>query len=354
MNDELCLVAMSGGVDSSVAAALVAASGRRAVGVTLRLLAGAETGFGCCGSPVDIEDAKRVCETIGIPHYALELSALFEDAVIKPFVASYLSARTPNPCVECNRKVKFGYLLALAEAWGAKSLATGHYARAENGRLLRAKDEAKDQSYFLYTLTRKEIVRLVFPVGELSKTEVREKARSLGLKTADKPESQEICFVPKRDYRGFIASREEAVGASALGEGPIRDLAGRELGRHSGLSGFTVGQRGGLGSLGGEKRYVVRLERESNAVVVGSSEDSLTSNFTVESVSWTGEIPAGAFRAQVRVRHRHLPAAATVEPKEGGRIVSVSFDEPQRAVAPGQAAVFYDDSEVLGGGAISS
>ena len=348
------VVAMSGGVDSSVAAALMAEAGWQAVGVTLKLLGRAETGFGCCGSPADIEDARRVCGTLGIPHYTLELSDLFEDKVVRPFVEAYLAAETPNPCVECNRSVKFGYLLALAEAWGAEALATGHYARVEAGRLLAARDLAKDQSYFLHALGPRELARVRFPVGALTKEEVRAKARALGLSTADKPESQEICFVPARDYRAFLAARPEAAaGTAALAEGPIADRAGRVLGRHAGLASYTVGQRKGLGLGGGQARFVVALDAASNTLVVGGEAETRRAAFEVRAVSWTaGAAPSGPFRAAVRIRHRHAPAAAALEPRADGA-VSVLFDEPQRAVTPGQAAVFYREQEVLGGGVIA-
>ncbi len=354
MTKPKAVVAMSGGVDSSVAAALMVERGYDAVGVTLKLLPRVETGFGCCGSPADIDDARRVCETLGIPHYVLELSDLFEDKVIKPFVRSYLSARTPNPCVECNRSLKFGYLLGLAEAWGCERVATGHYAREKDGRLYKAVDERKDQTYFLYSLTPRELSRVAFPVGELVKDEVRARARALGLKTADKPESQEICFVPARDYRAFVAGRDEAQAAPALSDGPIRDASsGKELGRHDGLAGYTVGQRKGLGLSGGEPRYVVRLEPETNTLVVGGAAQASSRGVTAAGASWTsGQAPEGPLRASVRIRHRHAPAAASLTPLPGGA-VSVAFDEPQRAAAPGQAAVFYDGELVLGGGTIT-
>lgn len=345
---------MSGGVDSSLAAALMAEEGWQTVGVTLKLLAGADTGFGCCGSPVDIDDAKRVCEQLGIPHYTLNLSDLFEDKVIKPFVDSYLNSRTPNPCVECNRSVKFGYLLALAEAWGAERLATGHYARALSGKLYRAKDQEKDQTYFLYSLTPRELARVQFPVGELEKSEVRRRARELGLKTADKPESQEICFVPRKDYRGFIASRTaEPDKVSAFAEGPIEDLSGRRLGRHKGLASYTIGQRKGLGSGAAEPRYVVRMEPRTNTLVVGSDAQTLCPGLIADSVSWTSGRAPGEIAASVRIRHRHSPASARLMPLGDGK-VDVSFDQPQRAVTAGQSAVFYQGQEVLGGGIIAT
>ncbi|OGR86444.1 MAG: tRNA 2-thiouridine(34) synthase MnmA [Elusimicrobia bacterium RIFCSPHIGHO2_02_FULL_57_9] len=277
------------------------------------------------------------------------MSDLFEDKVIRPFVDSYLHSRTPNPCVECNRSVKFGYLLALAEAWGAETLATGHYARAVSGKLFRAKDLKKDQTYFLYNLTPKELKHVQFPVGELLKSQVRERARQLGLKTADKPESQEICFVPRKDYRGFIESRLES--AAALIPGPIRDHSGREVGRHRGLASYTIGQRKGLGSLAAQPRYVIRMEPQTNTLVVGGPEETLCSFFTAAAVSWTsGRIPQ-ELAAEVRIRHRHAPALARIVP-DGGQRVSVQFEAPQRAVSAGQSAVFYQGEEVLGGGII--
>lgn len=329
------LVAMSGGVDSSVAAALAVEAGHEAVGVTLKLLPREGMGFGCCGSQSDVADAKRVCEALGIPHYVVDLAKVFEDKVIKPFVAAYHEARTPNPCVECNRSLKFGTLLGLADAWGCEKVATGHYARVSDGRMLRAVDEAKDQTYFLYMLKKRELDRALFPVGALTKAEVRAKARALGLGTAEKPESQEICFIPGRDYR-------KVVGATPAG--PIKDTAGKVLGEHSGLSSYTVGQRKGLGLAGGQARYVVELERESNTLVVGCDQDVYSSGFTMENVSWAGEPPR---RAAARIRHRHAPAAASIDGS------SVVFDSPQRAVTPGQAAVFYDGEAVLGGGTIT-
>lgn len=341
---------MSGGVDSSLAAALMAEQGWEAIGVTLKLMPREDTGFGCCGSPADISDAKRVCEALGIAHYTLNLSDIFEDKVIKPFIDSYLNAQTPNPCVECNRSLKFGTLLGLAEAWGAQCVATGHYARVEDGRLYRAKDQAKDQTYFLYSLTPRELGKICFPIGGLEKSEVRARARALGLKTADKEESQEICFVPRRDYRGFLEERV-GVGQAAFMPGPIKDTAGRELGRHEGLASYTVGQRKGLGLTAAEPRYVVGLEPQTNTLVVGGGGDVSCASFTAGAVSWTTGAPQGPVRASVRIRHRHTPADATLT-VEGSGEVGVRFDVAQRAVTPGQAAVFYRGDEVLGGGTI--
>lgn len=344
---ERVVVAMSGGVDSSLAAALLVERGYEAVGVTMKLLPRADTGFGCCGSPADTADARRVCERLGIPHYVVDMAELFEDKVIRPFVEAYASARTPNPCVECNRSLKFGHLLGLARAWGASKVATGHYARAAGGRLLRAVDEAKDQTYFLYSLTEKELPGVLFPVGELTKAEVRRRAAALGLQTADKPESQEICFVPGRDYEAFVSAR----APEAARPGPITDTEGRALGTHRGLASYTVGQRKRLGLSGPQPRYVVALEGETNTLVVGGGDEVRSIGFEMEALSWTGGAPSAPLRAQVRIRHRHRPAEALVTPRAGG--ASVLFDEPQRAVTPGQAAVFYSGAEVLGGGTIT-
>jgi tRNA-specific 2-thiouridylase len=346
------VAAMSGGVDSSVAAGLLVEQGWEVVGVTMKLLARADTGFGCCGSPADVDDAKRVCETLGISHYTVDMAEVFAKKVIEPFVKDYLSARTPNPCVECNRSLKFGHLIALAEAWDCEAVATGHYARVENGHLLKAKDENKDQTYFLYSLTSQELGRVRFPIGELTKPEVREKARALGLRTSDKPESQEICFVPRRDYRSFLESQQAAAGAGTLTEGAIRDAEGREVGRHAGVAGYTVGQRKGLGAAGAA-RYVVALEPETNTVVVGGPAEVYSARFVADGVTWTGEAPQGPVAARARIRHRHAPADAILTPLGGAR-ARVEFAQPQRAVTPGQAAVFYRDERVLGGGIIAS
>jgi tRNA-specific 2-thiouridylase len=342
---------MSGGVDSSVAAALLVASGVETIGVTMKLLPRAETGFGCCGSPADVDDAKRVCETLGIPHYTADMAEMFESKVIRPYVEAYLGGLTPNPCVECNRSVKFGHLLGLADAWGCARVATGHYARIVDGRLLKSLDAAKDQTYFLYSLTSRELAKAEFPIGGLSKDAVRAKARELGLKTADKAESMETCFVPARDVRGFVAARPEADGAAALTRGPIRSTDGRLLGEHAGLASYTVGQRKGLGVTAAAPTYVVRLEPETNTLVVGGEGETLSTGLIAGAVSWTRSAPEGPRRASVRVRHRHAPASASLEPRADGT-VSVVFDAPQRSPAPGQAAVFYDGDEVLGGGTI--
>ncbi len=341
---------MSGGVDSSVAAALVAERGDEAVGLTMKLLARAETGFGCCGSPADVDDAKRVAERLGIVHYVCDMAEIFASKVIRPYLDAYLGGTTPNPCVECNRSLKFGHLLALSEAWGCDAVATGHYARVENGRLLRALEPGKDQSYFLYSLDARALARAEFPVGSLSKDAVRAKARELGLKTADKPESMETCFVPNRDVRGFVAAHADAE-AAGMAAGPIRDRSGRELGRHTGLASYTVGQRSGLGLNGPEPHYVIRLDPAENAVIVGGTDELQRRVITVGAMTWNGERNEETFRAEVRIRHRHTPAAARIEPGPSNT-ATIHFDAPQRAPAPGQAAVIYSGDEVIGGGTI--
>ena len=342
------LVAMSGGVDSSVAAALLVESGVEAVGATMKLLPRAESGFGCCGSPADVDDAKRVCAQLGIPHYTADLAGAFESEVIRRYLADYQEGRTPNPCVECNRSLKFGHLLALAGAWGCDAVATGHYARVEGGRLFMSFDRAKDQTYFLYALTARELARTLFPLGAMTKPEVRAKARALGLRVAEKPESMETCFVPGRDPRAFVASRagEDAPG---LRPGPIRDESGRELGRHRGLAAYTVGQRAGVAGAA-EPLFVHALDAASNEVIVGGREGLMSRWIEIGAVSWTAAAPSAPLRARVRVRHRHEPAPCLLTPTPDG--VRADFDEPQRAPAPGQAAAFYHGDEVLGGGTI--
>jgi len=348
------IAAMSGGVDSSVAAVLAKEAGWETIGVTMRLLPGGGTGFGCCGSPEDLHDAKRVCEKIGIRHYVSDMDEEFEKDVIAPFVSSYLEQRTPNPCVECNRKVKFGALHRLARAWGAERVVTGHYAQIidrDNVRSLEcAADDAKDQTYFLYSMTPEQLAETEFPLGDLTKAEVRERARTLGLKTADKPESQEICFVPGRDYRSFVRSRVPE-GAKAFEAGPIKDKEGRELGTHAGLADYTIGQRRGLGLSGPRPFYVTSMDAETNTLVVGEGEDTVFSRLRVGSVSWTRPKAPAPGSVQVRVRHRSRREPARLVSIEGGVCV-VEAEKGFSAPAPGQAAVFYDGQAVLGGGTI--
>lgn len=345
------VVAMSGGVDSSLAAALVKEAGDEAIGVTLKLLSAAPTGYGCCGSPEDASDAKRVCERLGIPHYVVDLADVFERAVIAPFVRDYAELRTPNPCVECNRSVKFGAFLRLAEAWNASAVATGHYARVERGpegwRLLRSFDEAKDQTYFLHSLTQAELAKTLFPVGRLTKPEVRRRAADLGLPTAEKAESMEVCFVPGGDYRALVRER----APEAFVPGPIRTADGKVVGTHEGLASYTLGQRRGLGASSASPLYVTGVEPGSNTLVVGPDAESRRDLLEVGRVSWTRTAPAPGARVLVRARHRGALVPGTLA-RSGDGLWRVSLCEPLRAPAPGQSAVFYVGEEVIGGGTI--
>lgn len=349
---ERVVVAMSGGVDSSVAAALAAAEGFEAIGVTLHLAGDASR---CCGIQ-DADDARRVAERLGMRFFVANYREQFQSEVVEAFADDYLAGRTPIPCVACNKKFKFDYLLERARLFGATRVVTGHYARvthdaaAQRYRLLRAADRAKDQSYFLFQLDQAQLARVWFPLGEMSKAQVRERARSLALETAEKPESQEICFVPDGDYARVVERmRPEARGHA----GEIVDEAGNVLGRHAGVHHFTVGQRRGLGVALGRPAYVSAIDAERQRLVVGDKASVLARSSRLEGVSWVaGAVPGAPVRAQVQVRHRHTGAWSTVSPLAGDR-ARVDFDEAVAAVAPGQAAVFYDGDEVLGGGWIA-
>jgi tRNA-specific 2-thiouridylase len=349
------VVAMSGGVDSSVAAALVAESGAETIGVTMRL---SESGSRCC-SLEDADDARRVAESLGIRFYVANYAEAFGLEVIDAFADAYLAGRTPIPCVDCNKRFKFDHLLERAKAFGADRVATGHYARLSHdpktgeARLFRAVDREKDQSYFLFPLDQAQLRSASFPVGEMSKPEVRDRARKLGLGTADKPESQEICFVPEGNYADVVEQiRPEALDRA----GEIVDDSGRVLGAHRGIHRFTVGQRHGLGISSERRLYVVRLDAAERRVVVGDISDLDCRGARVEQVNWiSGRAPDETRRVRVQVRHRHRAAPAHVD-AIGADEAEVRFDEPVRAVAPGQAAVFYDaehDDEVIGGGWIA-
>jgi tRNA-specific 2-thiouridylase len=344
-------IGMSGGVDSSVAAYLLKRQGYDVVGLTFR-------GWPqdcrsieedqCCG-PQAVADARMVAHALDIPHYVIDEIETFQREVMEYFAAEYKRGRTPNPCVICNEKVKFGSLLRKARALGAETIATGHYARVvKNGRceLRRARDERKDQTYFLFSLNENQLARAMFPLGEMTKAEVRAIAKDIGLKTYGKEESQEVCFVPENDYRRFL--RESAGVADVRGE--IVTRSGRVLGVHAGIHNFTVGQREGL-NLGGLARplYVIELDAKTNRVIVGAAEDLLRSEFEVSDCVWHVAEPGEPLEVIVKPRHQHPGARASVVSLADNR-ARVRLAEPQRAVTPGQAAVFYRDELVVGGG----
>ncbi len=346
------IVGMSGGVDSSVAAALLQQQGYDVIGVTMRLWTEPDPeGFSgrkqCC-SIEDVDDARRVAQKLGIPHYTLNLERQFNAQVVDYFVAEYARGRTPNPCLACNEQIKFKALLERAIALDADFLATGHYARRiEAGgrfRLLRALDEEKDQSYVLYTLGQRELHRVLFPLGELRKPQVRAIAAELGLGVAQKPDSVEICFVPGNDYRAFVAARVPQR------PGAIVDEQGTVVGEHAGIANFTVGQRKGLGAHG-DRRFVTELRPADNIVVIGPEAALLAGTLHAEQLRWTqGEPPEPDARVDVKIRYRSRPLPARLH-VDGDR-ATVALETPQRAVTPGQSAVFYRGDEVLGGGTI--
>ena len=345
------LVAMSGGVDSSVSAALLLKQGYEVLGATMKLFCYSETPAvetSCCSLEA-IEDAQSVCSGLGIPHYVLDLENEFEQAVIGDFISEYSQGRTPNPCVVCNTKIKFGTFLRKAEALDCGAMATGHYARVEKEaggfKLLRGRDQAKDQSYALWGLTQEKLSRIFFPLGDLTKVDVRAQARSLGLRNAGKPESQEICFVPDGDYPAFVARR------AAPEEGDIVDASGRPLGRHSGIARFTVGQRSGLNVSLGRPVYVTAIDARRREVRVGEDSELYQRTCVARDVNWIcGRAPEGPVRARCKIRYNHQGEMGTVFPE--GTDVSIAFDVPVRAIAPGQSVVFYSRDEVLGGGII--
>ena len=352
------VVAMSGGVDSSVAAAILHAQGVEITGVTLQLWGKdvcVSAGSRLCCSVRDTMDAKAVAARLGIQHQVLELVEEFRSRVIDYFVDGYRMGFTPNPCIACNDHIKFGALMRTADQFEAAFVATGHYAQVDYDDvrhryvLRRAADPSKDQSYVLFNLTQAQLSRARFPLGGLSKPQVRSMARQLGLATADKPDSQDVCFVRDGNKNGFLR-KELALVEDA---GPITDTAGKVLGAHQGLIGYTIGQREGLGIAVGVPMYVVAIDRSNNRLVVGSREELLCPTLVAERVNWLSiEAPSSPIRAQVKIRSRHEPASATLTPDDDGR-VRVVFDAPQPAVTPGQAAVFYDGELLLGGGWIA-
>jgi tRNA-uridine 2-sulfurtransferase len=346
------LVAMSGGVDSSVAAALLVEQGFDVVGVTLHLWdAEGENKVGRCCAPEDREDARRTCDHLGIPHYVLDERDAFRREVVTPFLDEYRRGRTPTPCVHCNRTVKLEMLGALADQLGCSHVATGHYAKITHGpdgsRLFRGRDLHKDQSYFLFGLSPETRARLLFPLADLLKEETRREGERLGVPNARKPDSQELCFVPDGDVASFTR-RELGEGAG----GVVVDESGEILGRHDEIAGFTVGKRRGL-SLGGgaPPRYVLRIVPDTHTVVVGGAEGLESRTLEARDCHLLREIPPEGIDAAVRIRYRHRPAPARVTPSDHG--FEVEFAEPQRAITPGQAAVIYMGDEVLGGGFIA-
>jgi tRNA-specific 2-thiouridylase len=349
---------MSGGVDSSVAAALLAEAGHDVIGLSMQLYdqSGGEAGYGSCCSLDDLHDAGRVARRLGIPHYIVNFEREFQRTVVSNFVGEYVAGRTPIPCAHCNSDLKFATLLDRSMAYGAELVATGHYARIgidpETGRhvLSRGLDASKDQSYFLFSLTQQQLSRASFPVGHLSKDEVRDIARRLGLSVAEKPDSQEICFVPDGDYAAFIEKKTGDLD----GGGAIVNQSGAVLGRHPGVHRFTVGQRKGLGIAAAEPLYVLELRPTEKTVVVGRRAELERASLTASQVNWiAGAPPVAPLRVTAQIRHRHQPATATVRAIDHSR-ASVEFDNPVIAITPGQAVVFYMDDLVIGGGWIES
>jgi tRNA-specific 2-thiouridylase len=351
------VVAMSGGVDSSVAAALLAEAGHDVIGLSMQLYdqRASPAAFGSCCSLDDLHDARRVAAAVGFPHYIVNFERQFRETVVDTFVAEYAAGRTPIPCVHCNADLKFSTLAERASAFDASAVATGHYARVvfdedrRRYRLLRGVDRDKDQSYFLFSLTQDQLAHAMFPVGHLTKPEVRAHAGRLGLLVADKPDSHEICFVPDGDAAGFVDRHLPEADRS----GEIVDTGGAVLGRHRGIHRLTVGQRKGLGLATGTPMYVLKLEPAAARVVVGPREELGSRHLSATGVNWVaGMPPVGPTRLTARIRHRHTDAPALVTADAGGH-ADVIFDDPQLAITPGQAVVFYDREDVLGGGWIA-
>ncbi len=363
---ERVVVAMSGGVDSSVAAALLKKQGYEVIGITMCFnLPDSTTGKPTCCGIQGIEDARRVAQSIGVKHYVLNFSKVLKEKVIKDFSREYLKGRTPNPCVRCNQYIKFDALLKKALSLDAKYLATGHYARIVKARysllttryyLRKAKDLNKDQSYFLYRLNQRQLRHALFPLGNYTKTQVRQLAKEFALPVADKIASQEICFLPDADYRGFLKAQTSAAGGSAFGgktdikPGPVVDKKNNILGQHKGIAFYTIGQREGLGIAMGYPVYVMKINSRNNCITVGAKEDIYVKEFLVRSVHFVGRFSKKKVALKVRIRYNHSEALARI--KFFKNSAKITFKQPQFAVTPGQSAVFYDKDTVLGGGVI--
>lgn len=352
---------MSGGVDSSVAAALMVQQGHEVIGIMMRLWSedgGIRGGHNRCCTPDQMDDAARIADQLGIPFYVLDTRDVFKGAIVRFFTEQYARGVTPNPCLECNRHIRFEWLLNNALALDADYLATGHYARIRHKpdgafQLLKGLDEAKDQSYVLSVMGQAQLSRVLFPIGEYNKPDVRALAESFGLPVARKSDSQDLCFLADGDYRRFLRQRStELIGQQVGAPGPIVDRAGQVLGEHTGLPDYTIGQRKGLGITAPEPLYVVGMDAARNALIVGLHDELGGSWLSANRVNWVaGAPPAKPFRAEVKIRYKAVPAAATVTPLPDSR-VEVQFDAPLRDITPGQGAVFYDGEVCLGGGII--
>jgi len=343
-------VAMSGGVDSSVAAALLLKKGFKVIGLTMKLFSSstAHSSTGCCADEA-LDSARRIAAKIGIEHRVVDCQKEFEQSVIDNFISEYSRARTPNPCVTCNKIIKFGSLLNLAKEMGCDHLATGHYAqiRKKKGRhiLARAKDISKDQSYFLWTLSQKQLRSVIFPLGSYPKQVVRELADSMGIESFNKPESQEICFIPKGHYSEYLSQRK------AFPAGEIVDINGKVLGKHNGIVKYTIGQREGLGIALGKAQYVIDLDYSSNLVIVGDDSLLFRNSITATNVNWFINQPRRQIKATVKIRNQHKGSLALIKAIDE-ETAQITFVEKQRAITPGQSAVFYQGELVLGGGLI--
>lgn len=350
-------VAMSGGVDSSVAAALLKSDRHEVVGVTMRFWECEYTDTdsmlvdGCCGVQ-GLADAEKVCSILGIPHKVADMQQVFEDKVVTDFYTEYSRGRTPNPCIRCNEHLKFSAFVEWVRNYGIDLISTGHYARIEKHgekyKLKKGVDENKDQSYVLYSMNQEQLRKTLMPLGGLTKQKVREMAVESGLHVAKKKDSQEICFVPDDDYRGFVSRRMPHL----LRSGVIKDSNGKVLGEHNGIINYTIGQRRGLGISASEPLFVIDIDVETNTIVVGSKQETYTKQLVATDVNWIGaERPVQSIRVNARIRYNHQEAPATVSQMSEGRI-SVTFEEPQMAITPGQAVVLYDNDMVIGGGTI--